>query len=75
VALIAMSQQTEDVTELASSAKISGEGRNVSVNLQFPTTKAIDRVNRHLHLNVEEEEVGVELKFGGEERKVEEASK
>jgi hypothetical protein len=64
VALVSMTQQNNEAAELASSAKIAGEGRNVSVNLQFPTARAIDRVNKHVNLNVHDEEVGVELKFG-----------
>jgi hypothetical protein len=67
VALVSMTQQNAEVTELASSAKIAGDGKNVSVTLQFPTVKAIERVDRHLKLNLHDDEVGVELKFGGEE--------
>ena len=67
VALVSMSQQNKEVTELANSAKISGEGRNVSVTLQFPTVSAIERVDQHLQVNLHEKEVGVELKFGGED--------
>jgi hypothetical protein len=75
VALISMTQQNKDATELASSAKITGEGRNVSVTLQVPTTKAIDRVNKHLKLNVHDDEWGVEVKVSSEaEEKTESAN-
>ena len=67
VALVSMSQQNKEVTELANSAKISGEGKNVSVTLQFPTVNAIERVDKHLKVNLHEKEVGVELKVGGDE--------
>ena len=67
VALVSMSQQNKEVTELANSAKISGEGKNVSVTLQFPTINAIERVDKHLKVNLHEKEVGVELKVGGDE--------
>jgi hypothetical protein len=67
VALVSMTQQNAEVTELANSAKISGDGKNVSVTLQFPTVSAIERVDKHLKVNVHEKEVGVELKVGGEE--------
>ena len=67
VALVSMSQQNAEVTELASSAKITGEGKNVSVTLQFPTVKAIERVDKHLNINLHEHEVGVELKVGGDD--------
>lgn len=67
VALVSMTQKDSDATELASSAKISGEGRNVSVTLSFPTVKAIERIDKHVQLNMHEDEVGVEVKFNNEE--------
>ena len=39
----------------------------MSVTLQFPTVSAIERVDQHLQVNLHEKEVGVELKFGGED--------
>ncbi len=38
----------------------------MSVTLQFPTGNAIERVDKHLQVNLHEKEVGVELKAGGE---------
>ena len=52
VALVSMSQQNKDVTDLASATKIVGEGRTVSVNLQFPTAKAIQHVDKHVRVNI-----------------------
>jgi hypothetical protein len=48
VALVSMSQKNPEITELASSAKIIGEERNVSVTLQFPTAKAIEQVEKNV---------------------------
>ena len=63
MALVSLSQQDKEITEVASSAKISGEGRNISISLQFPTANAIKRIDRHVDLNVGDKEVGVEVKF------------
>lgn len=60
VALVSMSQQNKDVTDLASATKIAGEGRNVSVTLQFPTAKAIQHMNKHVKVNNKENEGDVE---------------
>jgi hypothetical protein len=67
VALVSMSQQNKEITELANSAKISGEGKNVSVTLHFPTVNAIERMDKHLKVNLHEHEVGVELKVDAED--------
>jgi hypothetical protein len=57
VALVSMSQQNKDVTDLASATKIASEGRNVSVTLQFPTAKAIQQLERHVKLDVKDDSV------------------
>ena len=52
VALVSMSQQNKDVTDLATATRIAGEGRNVSVTLQFPAAKAIQHVDKHVKVNI-----------------------
>jgi hypothetical protein len=61
VALISMTQQNNEAAELASAAKISAEGRNVGVSLKFPTSKVIERANRHVKIEVEEEAIGGDI--------------
>lgn len=45
VALVSLSQQDKAITDLAAAARIGSEGRNVSVNLQFPVAKAIETID------------------------------
>ena len=45
VALVSMSQQDKAITDLAASTKIGSEGQNVSVSLQFPVAKAIQKID------------------------------
>ena len=49
VALVSMSQQDKAITDLAASTKIGSEGQNVSVSLQFPTAKAIQKIDEKHH--------------------------
>lgn len=44
VALVSLSQQDKEITELAAGTKIASEGKNVSVNLQFPVAKALAKI-------------------------------
>ncbi|MGZ8920111.1 MAG: hypothetical protein ACXW3L_03925 [Limisphaerales bacterium] len=68
VALVSMSQQNKDVTDLASATRIAGEGRNVSVTLQFPTAKAIEHVNKHVKVNTKQNEGDVEADTKAEDQ-------
>jgi len=47
VALVRMTQQDEDVSALANSAHIGTDNQNVTVMLQLPIAKAIDKINEH----------------------------
>jgi hypothetical protein len=62
VALVSMSQQNKDVTDLASATKIASEGRNVSVTLQFPSAKAIQQLDKHVNLDVKKNAVRLDVK-------------
>jgi hypothetical protein len=77
VALVSMSQQNKDVTDLASATKIASEGRNVSVTLQFPTAKAIEHMDKHVNLDVNKNSVRLDVKTedAAEGEKSEEAAK
>jgi len=77
VALVSMSQQNKDVTDLASATKIASEGRNVSVTLQFPTAKAIEHMDKNLKLNVKENSARLDVKTedAEDDEKTEEAAK
>jgi hypothetical protein len=44
VALVSLSQQDKAITDLAAGTKIASEGRNVSVNLQFPVARALEKI-------------------------------
>jgi hypothetical protein len=46
VALVSLSQDNKELTELASSTKISAEGRNVVVNLQIPLSIALEKIDK-----------------------------
>jgi hypothetical protein len=61
VALVSMSQQNKDVTDLAAATKIAGDGRNVSVTLQFPTAKAIQHLEKHVQVNVKDKAVSLDV--------------
>jgi hypothetical protein len=75
VALVSMSQQNKDVTDLASATKIASEGRNVSVTLQFPTAKAIEHMDQHVSLHGSKNSVRLDVKGDEAEEKSEEAKK
>lgn len=48
VALVSMSQDNKEITELANSTKISSRDENVVVNLQCPVAKVIERCDEHV---------------------------
>jgi hypothetical protein len=47
VALVSLSQDNKDLTDLARATTIASEGRNVSVNLQFPIGKVIHHLDEN----------------------------
>ena len=48
VALVSLSQENKDLTELAQAARIASEDNNVTINLQFPVQKAIQRLDQEI---------------------------
>ena len=49
-ALVSISQQNEDLTELLSQTKIASAGRNVSVDLRFPAAHVVEKIlEKHGH--------------------------
>lgn len=73
VALVSMSQQNKDVTDLAAATKITGEGRNVSVTLQFPTAKAIQHLEKHV--KVKDDAVSLDANATDEDQSESDAAK
>lgn len=43
-ALVSLSQQDQDITQLASGTRISSEGRSVTVSLEYPAEKTIEKI-------------------------------
>ena len=68
VALVSMSQQNNpDLIELANSTKISGEGQNVSITLNFPTAKAVQQVDKHVKVKAKKNAVNLDVNAGEKE--------
>lgn len=72
VALVSMSQQNKDVTDLASATKIASEGRNVSVTLQFSSAKAVQHVEKHVRTKAKKTDLEGEVNANGDEEKSDE---
>lgn len=48
IALVSLSQENQDLTDLAKAANISSEGRNVMINVQFPVGKAMHHLDEEV---------------------------
>ncbi|HTG43351.1 MAG TPA: hypothetical protein VK633_02345 [Verrucomicrobiae bacterium] len=44
VALVSLSQNDADITQLAGATKIAADGKNVMVSVEYPVTKAIEKI-------------------------------
>jgi hypothetical protein len=48
VALVSLSQDKNELSDIAKSAQIAAQGRNITVSLQIPVSKAVEHLDEHV---------------------------